>query len=199
MALKASYGKKELLKSIKAIVPKGAKLSEALKTAAAFGVKKGAMGKLGQAKTKELMGALKKEHVIRSSIKGVSTYGSTVKGVIEAATAAPEGKTPDARAALDAKLTEKKKIDDALKAKTAAERHGDERPGLTEAQKAENIRAGQETAAAIEAEDAERRGGGTAAATAVPAEDRHDKIELAPSMRLPDPPKASEAIDMDIG
>lgn len=196
MALKANYGKRELLKTIKTIVPKGAKLREALSMAAKFGVRKGATGKLGQSKTKELMHELKEKHDIKSSIKGVSTYGSTVKGIIEAATESKE-EAVDPRAALEDKLAEKEKINAALKAKTAAENPQGEKPRLTETQKRENIRAGQESAAAAEAGGSER--GGVPAVAASPVGERHDKIELAEPIRLPDPPKPSEAIDMDIG
>jgi hypothetical protein len=81
-------GKQDLFKAIKSWAPKGAKLHEALKTAAEFGVKKRIGGSITKGKAAELMQQLKSEHVLKSRVGAdqVPVYSSMAKRLVSEVT-----------------------------------------------------------------------------------------------------------------
>ncbi len=145
------------MKAVKAIAPKGPKLKEAFATAAKYGIKKGAMGKLGQGQTMKLMKELKDEHVLKSRIGNLTTAGATARHIVEAATSGPGGNPhPDPSASREERASQRQKTSEAMRAKTLAEHPDMEKPALSEARKRELVRSGRESAEAAQAETEKR-------------------------------------------
>lgn len=182
MALKGRYKDTDLFKSLPKAVPK-ARLGEARKFAAGFGVKKHTTQAMGQHDTLQFVGKLEKKHLLKSHIKDLPTYSSTKKEILEAMIGALDAQRPDPRAAA-AEDRRKLKEEEAekMEAKTASE-HPDAKKQephyISKAKRAENVVEGGKTAAMVEETVAKRGGKPGAVATGASQHPRGGGVALA--------------------